>query len=155
MLMQIVAMQLGLPAHYLLFQGDNPPSADAIRSSESQLVKRAERKQQTLSTRWEQVQRLVLMGVGRAEEARPRNIETIWRDPSTPTVAQKADAIVKLVQARDASGRSVLPIEQARNDLGYTPLEQERMQEWDQNTVADVQLNAAMRELENVAGSGS
>lgn len=155
LLMQIVAMQLGLPAHYLLFQGDNPPSADAIRSSESQLVKRAERKQQTLSTRWEQVQRLVLMGVGRAEEARPRNIETIWRDPSTPTVAQKADAIVKLVQARDASGRSVLPIEQARNDLGYTPLEQERMQEWDQNTVADVQLNAAMRELENVAGSGS
>ncbi|MGX9346631.1 phage portal protein [Microbacterium sp. KNMS] len=151
LLMQIVAMQLGLPAHYLLFQGDNPPSADAIRSSEAQLVKRAERKQQSLSTRWEQVQRLVLMELGRSGEARPKMIETVWRDPSTPTIAQKADAIVKLVQAKDSSGRSILPIEQARNDLGYTDIEQGHMRDWDQNAIQDAQLTAAMRELDDAS----
>lgn len=152
LLMQITAMQLGLPSHYLLFQGDNPPSADAIRSSEAQLVKRAERKQQALSTRWEQVQRLVLMELGRPEDARPKMVETTWRDPSTPTVAQKADAIVKLVQAKDNSGRSILPIEQAREDLGYTDIEQDRMRDWDENAVQDAQIAAAMRGLDNVAG---
>ncbi|GAA4762545.1 phage portal protein [Microbacterium gilvum] len=151
LLMQLVAMELGLPAHYLLFQGDNPPSADAIRSSEAQLVKRAERKQSALSTRWEQVQRLVLMELGRGADARPKMIETTWRDPSTPTIAQKADAIVKLVQAKDSSGRSILPIEQAREDLGYTDIEQERMRDWDLNAVQDAQIAAAGRELDDAA----
>lgn len=154
LLMQVVAMQLGLPAHYLLFQGANPPSADAIRSSEAQLVKRAERKQASLSTRWEQVQRLVLMELGRAEDARPKMIETMWGDPATPTIAQKADAIVKLVQARDYSGRSILPIEQARNDLGYTDVEQEHMRDWDQAAIQDQQIQNAMRELNDAAGIG-
>lgn len=152
LLMQIIAMELGLPSHYLLFQGDNPPSADAIRSSEAQLVKRAERKQTTLSTGWEQVQQLVLLELGRTEDAKPRMIETLWRDPSTPTIAQKADAIVKLVQAKDASGRSIVPIEQAREDLGYTELQQDRMRDWDDNVTTDPQIEAARRDLRDAAG---
>lgn len=151
LIMQIVAMQLGIPADYLLFQGDNPPSADAIRASEAQLVKRAERKQRTLSTRWEQVQRLVLMNMGREDDARPKQIETIWRDPSTPTVAQKADAIMKLVTTKDNTGRSILPIEQARQDLGYTDIQQERMADWDANVTTDPQIEAASRALQDAA----
>lgn len=152
LLMQIVAMELGLPGTYLLFNGDNPPSADAIRASEAQLVKRAERKQQLLGTRWEQVQRLVMLNLGDREAAeRPEQIETIWRDPSTPTIAQKADAIVKLVQAKDASGRSIVPIEQARQDLGYTTLEQGHMRDWDENVTTDPQLDAARKDLRDAA----
>jgi len=152
LLMQIVAMQLGIPADYLLFKGDNPPSADAIRASEAQLVKRAERKQRTLSTRWEQVQRLVLMNMGREDDARPKQIETIWRDPSTPTVAQKADAIMKLVTTKDTTGRSILPIEQARKDLGYTDIEQGRMRDWDENVILDPQIAAAGRPIQDASG---
>lgn len=152
LLMQIVAMQLGIPADYLLFKGDNPPSADAIRASEAQLVKRAERKQRTLSTRWEQVQRLVLMNQGREFDARPKQIETIWRDPSTPTVAQKADAIMKLVTTKDTTGRSILPIEQARKDLGYTDIEQGRMRDWDENVTLDPQIAAAGRPVQGATG---
>lgn len=151
LLMQIVAMQLGIPADYLLFKGDNPPSADAIRASEAQLVKRAERKQRTLSTRWEQVQRLVLMNMGREDDARPKQIETIWRDPSTPTVAQKADAIMKLVGTKDTTGRSILPIEQARKDLGYTDIVQGRMRDWDENVTLDPQIAAAGRPVQGAA----
>lgn len=152
LLMQIIAMELGLPGHYLLFQGDNPPSADAIRSSESQLVKRAERKQTVLGARWEQVQRLVLMEMGRDADAKPKQIETQWGDPSTPTVAQKADAIVKLVQARDASGRSIVPIEQARVDMGYSDTQQAHMRDWDQNSQTNPQIASAVRRLEVAAG---
>ncbi|RCL91805.1 MAG: phage portal protein [Microbacterium sp.] len=152
LLMQITAMQLGLPSHYLLFQGDNPPSADAIRSSESQLVKRAERMQQSRSTRWEQVQRLVMLRTGRGAEAAKNRIETLWRDPSTPTIAQKADAIVKLVQARDSQGRSIVPIEQAREDLGYSTIQQSQMRDWDQAALVDPQIEAARRELQDAAG---
>lgn len=153
LLMQVIAMELGLPGTYLLFNGDNPPSADAIRASEAQLVKRAERKQQLLGTRWEQVQRLMLLNMGdRQSGERPEQIETIWRDPSTPTIAQKADAIVKLVQAKDSTGRSIVPIEQARKDLGYTEIEQGHMRDWDDNTLNDPQLDAARKDLRDAAG---
>ncbi|MFT4281184.1 phage portal protein [Microbacterium sp.] len=152
LLMQIIAMQLGLPSHYLLFQGDNPPSADAIRSSEAQLVKRAERKQRALSAGWETVQRLVLLELGRDQEAKPSMIETLWRDPSTPTISQKADAIVKLVQVKDNTGRSILPIEQAREDLGYTEQQQGRMADWDEEAQRSPQVTDAMRTLQRASG---
>lgn len=130
-LTQIASMKLALPPHYTTFTGDNPASADAIRSSESQLVKKAERKQQTLSSRWERVQRLVLLTQGNKDNSAARQIETLWRDPSTPTIAQKADAIAKMVAVKDGQGRSLLPIQQAREDLGYTATQRLRMDDWD------------------------
>lgn len=151
LLSQLVAMKLGVPAHYLTFTGDNPPSADAIRSSEVQLVKRAERKQAVLSTRWERVQRLVLLTQGKKDSPAVRQIETIWRDPSTPTVAQKADAITKLVGTKDGQGRSVLPVQQAREDLGYTATQQGRMADWDALNLQDEQLANANRRLTEIA----
>lgn len=152
LLAQLAAQQLGLPPHYLSFVGDNPASADAIRSSEAQLVKRVERIQQHLSTRWERVQRLVLLTSGRPDSPEARRIETLWRDPSTPTVAQKADAIVKLVAVKDGTGRSLLPIQQAREDLGYTAEQQARMADWDRQDAVDPQVEAATRALQT-AGS--
>jgi len=54
-------------------------------------------------------------------------LETVWRDPSTPTYAAKADAATKLY----ANGTGVIPKEQARRDMGYTQTQRENMQEWD------------------------
>jgi hypothetical protein len=51
----------------------------------------------------------------------------MWRDPSTPTISSKADAVTKL-----ASGdRPIVPVEQAREDLGYSPEQRKRMLEMD------------------------
>jgi hypothetical protein len=125
LLAQLASQMLALPPHYLSFVGDNPTSADAIRSSETQLVKRVERKHTYLGGAWEDVQRLVLrVQTGKWDPA-ALGLETVWRDPSTPTVAQKADAVVKLVQS------GVLPIEQGREDLGYTSEQRSRMLEMD------------------------
>lgn len=132
----------GLPPHYSpLASGDtNPTSADAIRSSESKLVKRIERKQVVFGGAWEEVMRLVLrVEQGRFNE-QARSLETVWRDPSTPTVAQKADAILKLATPLQ-NGLAVLPLEQARIDLGYTSEQRSRMAEMDRDAMADPYLD--------------
>ena len=125
LLAQLASQMLALPPHYLSFVGDNPSSADAIRSSEVQLVKRVERKHTYLGGAWEDVQRLVLRFKNGAWDPAAATLETQWRDPTTPTVAQMADAVVKKVQA------GIIPIEQAREDLGYSPEQRARMLEMD------------------------
>lgn len=127
LLAQVTAQMAALPPHYMAFAGQNPISADAIDAAESQLVKRVERKHTFLGGAWEDVQRLVLMFMSGSttlpDEAQA--IETLWRDPSTPTVAQMADATVKKY------GSGLIPREQARIDLGYTDKERDQMREWD------------------------
>ena len=125
MLAQLASQMLALPPHYLSFVGDNPSSADAIRSSETQLVKRVERKHTYFGGSWEDVQRLVLRFKTGKWDEEAKTLETVWRDPSTPTVAQVADATVKKVQT------GIVPVEQARIDLGYTQQQRDNMLEMD------------------------
>lgn len=124
-----IAAIAGLPPHYLGIKGDNPASADAIRSAESTLVERAREKHQAWGGSYERAMRFAVAvrdGVTYAEAAdRLFDMETIWRDPETPTVAQAADAAVKLTQGENP----IIDIDQAREDLGYSPLQIERMNE--------------------------
>jgi hypothetical protein len=124
-LAQLTSQVLALPPHYLSFTTDNPASADAIRSSEIQLVKRVERKQVFLGGAWEDVMRLALRIETGVWDETAQSLETMWRDPSTPTIAQKADAAVKLAQA------GIISKDQAREDLGYTDEQRARMAEAD------------------------
>lgn len=129
-LARLVASLAGLPPHFLGYATENPASADAIRSSESRLVKRAERKQRAWGEAWEQVMRLALRIRDGVWDDRAVSLETIWRDASTPTVAQKADAAVKLHTAK------IVPLRQTREDLGYTQAQIERMEEQDEAAAA-------------------
>jgi len=149
---QLIIQQAALPPHYGFDTGDNPASADAIRSSETQLVKRSERKQVSFGTSDELEQRLVLLEAGRTEDAeKAKRIEVIWRSASTPTKAQESDATVKLVTAKDSRGRSIVPIEMAREDLGYTPEQRKRMAAMDK--AEDPDIAAAARELRTLTGN--
>lgn len=141
LLSDAVLQLTGLPPHYGLSSGgeSNPASADAIRSSESQLVKRVERKQTYLGGAWEQVMRTALRIQEGSWDEKAWTLETIWRDPSTPTVAQKADAVMKLATPIQ-NGRAVVPLEQARIDLGYTPEQRTRMAEMDREAMQDPYL---------------
>lgn len=129
-----IAAIAGLPPHYLGINADNPASAEAIRSAEASLVQRAKRKQRAFGGSWERVMRLavdVVDGVGAAEKL--DSLETIWRDPATPTPAEKADAAVKLTQG----DRPIVTVRQAREDLGYTPQQIAQMQADEDQAVAD------------------
>lgn len=143
-LAQIIGQLMGLPPHYTSTTSSNPPSADAIRSSEMQLVKRVERKHTYFGGSWEDVMRLVLRFKTGEWDKKAESLETIWRDPSTPTVAQKADATFKLATPLQ-NGRAILPIEQAREDLGYTPEQRKRMAEMDREAERDDVLERIVR----------
>lgn len=143
LLIQCVAMLLGLPPHYLTFVGDNPASADAIRSAEAQLVKRSERMQTAFGWSWTRMARLILLTLGYPDTRETLTIDALWGDPSTPTVAQQADAVTKLVTTKDSTGRSIVPIEMARERLGFTPKERERMDEMDAKALADPLIDYA------------
>lgn len=119
LLAQLASQLLALPPHYMQFGGQNPASADAIRSSEAQLVKRAERKQRIFGGSWETVMRLASLIANGEDDRDLRRLEAIWRDASTPTVAQKADAAVKLYAAPPGQ-TPIVPLRQTREDLGYT-----------------------------------
>ena len=60
-LARLVASISGLPPHFLGYSTENPASAEAIRSSEARLVKRAERRHRGFESAWEQVLRLVYL----------------------------------------------------------------------------------------------
>lgn len=128
LLAQLTSQLAALPPHYMGFNSDNPTSADAIRSSETQLVKRVERKHTFLGGAWEDVQRINLMFLRGSNvlEDRDHRLETVWRDPSTPTVAQKADAAVKKYES------GITPLEQTRIDLGYSATQREQMRRMDE-----------------------
>lgn len=148
-LAQLVAAIAGLPPHYLGFTTENPASADAIRSAESRLVKRAERKQRAFGGSYEQVMRLVRRFQTGSFDPRLRQLETVWRDASTPTVAQTADATVKKFQAQIISKR------QAREDLHYTDAQIKRMEQDDEReALADPTLTAVREAVSGPSMNG-
>lgn len=134
-LAKVVASLSGLPPHFLGMATDNPASADAIRSSEARLIKRAERKQRAFGGAWEQVMRICTRIQTGEWDPKLRALETIWRDASTPTVAQSADAAVKLFAA------GIVPRRQTREDIGYTQGQITRMEEADQSEDPLARLN--------------
>ncbi|MET7924731.1 phage portal protein [Streptomyces sp. NPDC005349] len=96
---RIMATQLGLPPHMLGYTSDNPASADAIRSSEGMLVKKAERRIRRFGATHREAMRLALWVRDGEPPPKERRIEAVWRNPATPTVAAQTDAAVKMVQA--------------------------------------------------------
>ena len=131
------AAYTGLPPQYLSTSSQNPASAEAIRSSEARLVKKAERKNKIFGGAWEQAMRVAYKAM-KGGDVPPEyyRMESIWRDPSTPTYAAKADAASKLY----AGGLGVIPKERARIDMGYSIAERIEMQGWDEteNPVAQM-----------------
>lgn len=85
----------GLPPHYLGLNGDQPASADAIRSAEASLVSRTRERQTTLGAGWAEVAQLVI-AVRDGTDPAAVDVETVWANPETRTPAQAADAAAKL-----------------------------------------------------------
>jgi hypothetical protein len=128
-----------LPPHFLGLATINPPSADAIRSSEARLVKRAERKQRAFGGSYEKAMRIARMLVG-DDDPKWLRLETVWRDASTPTVAESADAATK----KFASG--IVPLRQTREDLQYTEAQISRMEADDEKKAAADPLAELVRQ---------
>lgn len=137
----LVASISGMPPYFLGHATDNPASADGIRSAETRLVKRSERRQRGNGGTWERVNRKALFIRDGVWNDDARALETIWRDASTPTVAQVADAAVKKFQAK------IVPLRQTREDLGYTQAQIKRMEEQDREAAEDAMTRVLAGDL--------
>jgi len=135
----------GLPPDDLGLNTTNPASAEARRAAETTLNNRAHEKMRAWGGSYERAMRLALAvqrGIAVADLPTDlRGMETIWRDPETPTVAQTADAAVKLFVA------GIIDAEQAQEDIGLTPVQREsiaKRRDLAASTAATADVNARM-----------
>lgn len=113
---QVMAVST-LPAHYLGQLTQQPTSADALRAAEASLTARAEARQATFGRSWEQVAKLMVAVRDGRDPSLVDDIRVQWADASTRSVAQEADATVKLFQT------GLLPASYALQKLGYSDSE--------------------------------
>ena len=111
--MREISAVSGLPEHMLGIGGDNPTSADSIRASEAALTARAEARQATFGRAHEDVARL-MVAVRNGTDPESVDVRVRWADAATRSVAQEADAVVKLYSA------GLLPASTALARLGYS-----------------------------------
>lgn len=121
---QIMAVST-LPAHYVGVFTDNPASADALRAAEASLTARAEARQATFGRAWERVAKLMI-AVRDGRDPLQLEARVQWADAATRSVAQEADAVVKLFQAKSAAcvvraGQTRLLRRRHRRDPGSPP----------------------------------
>lgn len=145
-LAQLAGSLSGLPAHYMGQATDNPPSADSIRANEARLIKRSERRCQSMGGGYAQAQRIADRIVTGVWNPRLATLKTLWRNPATPTYAQMADATTKLHTA------SILPTEMAWEELEYGPEDIARMRKMLDDAVSRI-TEADLRALTTAGGS--
>lgn len=112
---QILAVT-GLSPAYLGVLTNQPPSADALRASESGLISRVEQKQKTFGKAWERTMKLAI-AVETGRDPCTVDAKPAWRPADQSSDAQAADATVKLHQA------GLLPRSAALRKLGYSDQE--------------------------------
>lgn len=140
--LKLAASYTGLPPQYLAFTDSNPASADAIQHSENRLVRTCEMIAGEFGDAWERVMRVALIVMGQQLTIDHFRMEALFRNPATPTYAATADAVTKAY----ANGNGVIPLEQARIDLGYSSEQRKKMREWDAEN--------PMNQLGSIYGSG-
>lgn len=138
----------GLPPQYMGYFADNPASADAIKASEARLVKRAERRQTPFGDAWETTMRIALAVMGR-DPSQGDRMETVWRDPATPTRAQAADEAVKL------HAEGIIDTVLAQERVGVTAAQRRAMERRrGEGVVSAAQAVERVRQLQVGAGAG-
>lgn len=112
-LMAQISTVSGLPPHMLGVVNNQPTSADALRASEAALTARTEAKQALFGKAIERVGRHIL-AVETGTDPATHAVSVSWADAATRSVAQEADAVVKLHAA------GLLPATSALRRLGYS-----------------------------------
>ena len=101
---------------------DNPASADGIEAAKESGVRRVERIHTARGAAYEKAMRLAAAVEGRDPSQMVR-LETVWRDPSTPTQHAKVQA------AATSYSNGLADLRQAREDAGYSDTQIKAMEE--------------------------
>lgn len=112
-----IAVVTRTPRHYLVESGQTP-SGDSIKSAEAGLVAKVREKATDYGHSFGEIARL--RAVLSREDAPP--METIWADPEFRTFGELTDGVIKQKAAE------IIPLRVAREMLGYSPSEIQRME---------------------------
>jgi hypothetical protein len=93
---QLFASYAEIPEHYIGFNSVNPTSADAIRASESSLIKKTQDRIDEFMRPWMEVATLAIMA---RDGVIPEGFKPtpIFRNPATISSSAAADEVIKLV----------------------------------------------------------
>lgn len=140
-LVQSVATLSRIPFHYIVMNGGQVPSGEAIQSAEAGLISIVKRRQRQLGIGWEEALQLAFLIEGRTLATR---LEAVWANPGTRSEAVLVDAAVK-----KGSAPILVPQRQLYEDLGYSPQQIARfdaLRALDELTTAMTQLQAGVPE---------
>jgi hypothetical protein len=141
-LAQRISAITGIPPHALGFATANPTSADAIRSAEMELTRRADQKTTVLGKPWRNIMKKALMLAGGPLPPKLEQLAAIWSSTATPTIGATTDAMFKQVTMGYLPATSDVVGER----LGYTAAERRRIE-------ADRATDAGMSFLNELAHS--
>ena len=151
---QLAALS-GQPAKHFGHSSDaNPASGDAIRQDENRPVKKAERRQTRFDGTWEEVMRCGLLLIDGEIPLEAVGMDTVWRDPSTPTYSSKADAVTKLAQVQTADG-PMLPRRAAWEEMGWSKAKMDRYEGMGSNDPVARMLAVFGRAPAGMSGTGA
>lgn len=139
-LMDLAPSELGVGV------ADNPPAADGIMAAKESGVRRVERFHVGQGAGYEKVMRLAA-AVEENDPSKMAMLETIWRDPSTPTIQAKSAAAVATFEA------GISDLYQARVDYGYTDTQIKGMEAREQ-AAADTETDRLLRVVPDAGSSG-
>lgn len=139
---QRISALTGLPPYMLGFATANPTSADAIRSGEGELIRRADHKTNMFGKGWRDVMKLALMVRDGSLPDNAEKIAAVWSSTATPTIATTTDAVFKQVTMGYLPATSDVTGEA----LGYSAIQRERIE-------IDRQTDEGMSLLQEIARS--
>lgn len=142
------AVELGLPLRFLGQEAVNPTAEGAIKADEARLNKNVELKNAFDGDSWAWVmglyERFRLGKFGRSGA----QVRALWFDPATPTISQRADAMLKLYQA------GLLSREGTWDELGWDEPRKDRERAYFASEAAEDPLNRLAKPLV-VTGAGT
>lgn len=147
-----VASEAGLPAEYMGIQTANTSSADAIRMSESRLVKRTERRQTGFGRSWLEVARLALLiGEGQIPSDFDARVAADWQSAATPTRAATADEISKYVATEVLDPKSAV----VRKRMNLTRAERRLLEAEDERYEARQRVSTLLADVNRQIAAAS
>jgi hypothetical protein len=139
-----IASRTRTPAQYLLGEMSNV-NGETLKASESGLVSKVRQRMRPFGEGAETAMNIARRIAGLPESPR---LETIWRNPEFRTEGELTDAVVKRLQSGISSLR------QAREDVGYSATQIERLEEDDSKVASNDPIIAASAKLLN-GGAGA
>lgn len=115
-----VARVTGTPTHYMLLEGADFPSGEALKTAEARFIAKIEHRQTAFGNSWEDVMRFALRLQGH-EQPPDQHLSVVWQDASPRSEREAAEVAILKSQVGVSN-------QQLQSEMGYSDEEIEKME---------------------------